>query len=342
MAVAVLAAGCGGDGGGPRLSPADVRRAHAERPHRADAPADASRASVLAAVRSAILRDARARAREGALRGPFLGVDCDVTGDDARLAARRPGAPVLRYRCLAVTARSATPAARRHRHAVPRAGGLRGAALRLVPVHPRRRGGRAHRRHLLGAARPGLRGATARAASSARRGGSAVSTGFATERLRVRPPVRADEARYARLFAAPAVSAWLRPPPLAPFGPSDARLAIDRDAAQWAAEGFGFGVVLAHEGEFLGRGGLMRAEVEGEPAVELGWALLPEHQGRGLATELALGAIAFARSRGVAAVVALTLPDNTASRRVMERAGMAFDREVEHAGLPHVLYGLTL
>ena len=34
----------------------------------------------------------------------------------------------------------------------------------------------------------------------------------------------------------------------------------------------------------------------------------------------------------------MTLPDNHASRRVMEKIGLRFDRDVVHRGLPHVLY----
>ena len=37
-------------------------------------------------------------------------------------------------------------------------------------------------------------------------------------------------------------------------------------------------------------------------------------------------------------VVAYTLPDNWASRRVMEKAGFAYERDVMHVGLRHVLY----
>ena len=37
-------------------------------------------------------------------------------------------------------------------------------------------------------------------------------------------------------------------------------------------------------------------------------------------------------------LIAFTLPDNLASRRVMEKAGFAYEREILHAGLPHVLY----
>jgi RimJ/RimL family protein N-acetyltransferase len=39
-------------------------------------------------------------------------------------------------------------------------------------------------------------------------------------------------------------------------------------------------------------------------------------------------------------LVSFTLPDNRASRRVMEKIGFRHDTEVEHAGLPHVLYRL--
>ena len=51
-----------------------------------------------------------------------------------------------------------------------------------------------------------------------------------------------------------------------------------------------------------------------------------------------LAAVDAARELGLAEVVAFTLAENVASRRVMERAGFALDGTVEHAGLPHVLY----
>ena len=55
--------------------------------------------------------------------------------------------------------------------------------------------------------------------------------------------------------------------------------------------------------------------------------------------EAAAEAIAHARTLGFAEVIALILPYNAASRRVAEKVGMkAAQREVEHAGLPHVLY----
>lgn len=159
----------------------------------------------------------------------------------------------------------------------------------------------------------------------------------------MRRPERADEASYARLFGTPEVARWLRPPPLRAFTLNDPAVAIDADAARWASDGFGFGVVEeAAGGAFVGRGGLQAATVAGVYGIELGWALLPDWWGRGLATELGRGAIDRARALGLGQVVAYTLPHNLASRGVMDKLGMTHDGDVEHAGLAHVRYVLTL
>jgi RimJ/RimL family protein N-acetyltransferase len=39
-------------------------------------------------------------------------------------------------------------------------------------------------------------------------------------------------------------------------------------------------------------------------------------------------------------VVSYTTDANAASRAVMEKLGMRYERDIEHAGLPHVLYRL--
>ena len=61
--------------------------------------------------------------------------------------------------------------------------------------------------------------------------------------------------------------------------------------------------------------------------------------GSGPATELAQASVDVAFDElGLREVVAFTLPDNVASRRVMEKAGLRYEREIVHVGLPHVLY----
>jgi RimJ/RimL family protein N-acetyltransferase len=49
-------------------------------------------------------------------------------------------------------------------------------------------------------------------------------------------------------------------------------------------------------------------------------------------------ALGAAAERGIVNVVAFTRVDNLASQRVMQKLGLTYEREFEHAGLPHVLY----
>jgi ribosomal-protein-alanine N-acetyltransferase len=89
----------------------------------------------------------------------------------------------------------------------------------------------------------------------------------------------------------------------------------------------------------VGRGGLQHTFVAGVNEIEVAWAIVPQRWGEGLATELARAAVDVAfDDLGLNQLVAFTLPSNVASRRVMEKAGFIFEREIVHVGLPHVLY----
>ncbi len=110
-------------------------------------------------------------------------------------------------------------------------------------------------------------------------------------------------------------------------------------------ERFGYGIWTfwdRNDGRFVGRGGLRHTRVEGEAEVELSYALAAEFWNRGLATEMAGAIVRLAFGRfGLEEVVSLALPTNLASRRVMEKAGFGYERDVVHAGSPHVLYRNT-
>jgi RimJ/RimL family protein N-acetyltransferase len=170
-----------------------------------------------------------------------------------------------------------------------------------------------------------------------------MSEEWLTERLLARAPAPSDETAYLTLFTTPAIGAWLRPAPLAAFTIAEIREMLGADRRHWAEHGYGpWALIERRSGAFLGRGGLRETVVDGEPAVELPWAIDPGHQDRGLATEAALAAIEWARALGLAEVVALTTPDNAASRRVAEKAGLTLDGEVWHHGLDHLAYRLAL
>lgn len=126
-------------------------------------------------------------------------------------------------------------------------------------------------------------------------------------------------------------------------GPLTAEEAAQRhlvNLEHWERHGFGVWAWRDRAtGAFVGRAGLRRVTVEGAAEVELLYALRAEFWGRGLATEMAqaLCDVAFG-PLGLAQLVAFTLPSNRASRRVMEKAGFAYERDIVHAALPHVLY----
>ena len=108
----------------------------------------------------------------------------------------------------------------------------------------------------------------------------------------------------------------------------------------WERDGFGYWIWRDRQtGEPIARGGPDRAEVEGEPVVELGWVVASHRWGEGLATEIGRASIDAAARLGIEEVVAYTLPHNQGSRRVMEKLGMTYDRTFVHGPWgPHVLY----
>lgn len=105
---------------------------------------------------------------------------------------------------------------------------------------------------------------------------------------------------------------------------------------------YGFGLWLLRDrvtGAVVGRGGLQHTRVSGEEEVEAGWAIVPERWGEGLATELARACLALGfDTLDLPGIIALALPTNVASRRVMEKVGFGYEREVYYHGLLHVLY----
>jgi len=161
-----------------------------------------------------------------------------------------------------------------------------------------------------------------------------------TARLSCLRPSPQSAPDYRRLFTDPEVARWLSPPPREPFGDADADRILKHDLRHWEIYGFGpWALYSRDDGGFVGRAGLVWTKIERRPMVELPWAVLPELQRRGFATEAARAALGVALGLGLGPLVSLTLPGNRASRGVMQKVGLTYEREVHHAGLPHVLYG---
>ena len=103
---------------------------------------------------------------------------------------------------------------------------------------------------------------------------------FETARLRLRQLGEADLDALARLNADPRFMRHLGPP----MTREDTWRQLAMLLGHWTLRGYGmWAVELKATGSLIGRLGLHRPE--GWPGLEVGWALDPDHWGRGLATE---------------------------------------------------------
>ena len=97
-------------------------------------------------------------------------------------------------------------------------------------------------------------------------------------------------------------------------------------------------------GERVGRGGLSKIVLEGQPRLEIGWALHRTYWRQGYATEIGQAGLAVAFDElGAEEVVSFTETRNTRSRAVMERLGFRYAHDFiwEDDGVPCALYMLT-
>jgi ribosomal-protein-alanine N-acetyltransferase len=118
------------------------------------------------------------------------------------------------------------------------------------------------------------------------------------------------------------------------------RAYLERNLAHWAACGFGLWMLRDRDvGGVIGRAVLRHLDVDGVDEVETGYGFLPDFWGRGLATEIARACVYIARERlGLESVVGATVPSNAASQQVLRKAGLQYERDIIHAGLPHLLF----
>ena len=146
-----------------------------------------------------------------------------------------------------------------------------------------------------------------------------------TARLAFRPMTEDDLDDLAALLGDPAV---MRHYPR-PKNRDEALAWIDWNRRLYRREGFGLWLVtLRSTGEFVGDCGLTPQLVEGTTEIELGYHVRAKLHGRGYATEAAIACRDHARDvLGVPRLVAIIHPDNTASQRVAEKAGLGHERD---------------
>jgi RimJ/RimL family protein N-acetyltransferase len=93
------------------------------------------------------------------------------------------------------------------------------------------------------------------------------------------------------------------------------------------------------DGRVIGLCGLQPLTIGARREVEIGWWLAVNCWGRGLASEAARAVIIAAFERyGLRRVVAVAMPENKASRGVMKKIGMSYERETRRRGFEVVVY----
>ena len=136
---------------------------------------------------------------------------------------------------------------------------------------------------------------------------------------------------------------------------------IDRIATSWTEGGWGLWAVEVVDGAasdgadpigFVGYTGLWPADHVAPGLVEVGWRLAHRVWGRGYAPEAAAAALRLGFvDLGLDEIVSFTVPQNTNSRRVMEKIGLRHrpERDFDHPSVDpvasphlvhHVLYAL--
>jgi len=137
------------------------------------------------------------------------------------------------------------------------------------------------------------------------------------------------------LLGDPEIAAWFRSG--GPFTVAECEEMVAKKVAHRTAHGFGWS--LAWEDDAcVGWGLAQYCIVDGASEVEIGWTVARSHWRRGVATRLGEHALAEIDSLGLDSVVAYTREDNVASRGVMTKLGMSYEKGFDFHGEPHVLY----
>jgi ribosomal-protein-alanine N-acetyltransferase len=162
-----------------------------------------------------------------------------------------------------------------------------------------------------------------------------------TDRLVLRRMTEEDLQEWHRLvFSDPEVMRYL--PSGVPVPMERTREVHGRWEDAWARRGLApWGAELRATGGLIGHCGLRYVdEIPGE--VEVLYALGRDHWGAGYATEAARASVRYGFERaGLDRILAFALPSNRASRRVMEKLGMTFERRARVFGIETVVYGLS-
>lgn len=105
----------------------------------------------------------------------------------------------------------------------------------------------------------------------------------------------------------------------------------------------GFGMCAMYwkpSGAMIGSAGLQ--PLDGTSEIEIGYSMIKEYWGRGIGTEAARAWMLHGfREHGLERIVAVAHTENWASRHIMEKLGMKYEKLEEHYGAECAFYAIS-
>ena len=156
-----------------------------------------------------------------------------------------------------------------------------------------------------------------------------------TERTVLRMPTIDDLDALAAIFGNPQVMKYLEAD-CQPLPREQTELALVSIINHWKKNGFGrWAVIFKENNKFIGLAGFRGHE----DIAELFYVLDELYWGKGLATEIARDILKAGFERhDFPRIIAMTRPTNTASRKVLDKIGMRFEKELDVYGVWAVQY----
>jgi RimJ/RimL family protein N-acetyltransferase len=161
---------------------------------------------------------------------------------------------------------------------------------------------------------------------------------FETGRLTLRGFVPEDVDRLAEIIGDPVVMRYM--PGSRPWPREAAERELGKIIDHWGRHGYGRWAVVHGNGRMIGWCGIEFLRDLGE--TEVAYLLDKYYWNRGYATEAARFSLGFGFEKvGLDRIIALAFPENIASRRVMEKIGMVYEKTTHVWNLDLVQYQIT-
>lgn len=152
-------------------------------------------------------------------------------------------------------------------------------------------------------------------------------------------PMGADDVdAIATLWADPGITRFL-PSRGVPIPREATEKVVASFVEHWQQRGYGVWTIVKNNSEVIGYCGLRYLDQLGE--VELLYGLAKVYWGQGITSQASQAAITYGfNTTSLDKIIALALPENQASRRVMEKAGLRYVKQIQIFNLDAVYYSI--